>query len=145
MKIKNQKTWLIVALIVVLTALILMLNYFTGSYMPYNSASPSPSPTGTSNKKPLSYTQTVAKYINRRIQFDTACQAFPSQVIVKNGTEIMLDNRAPVARVISLDTRKYSIAKDGFKIVTLTSAALPHNVLVDCGSAQNVAQILIQR
>ncbi len=103
---------------------------------------------GAAAKKPaaasMSYAQALETYKDRRIQFDKACQATPNNVTYKNGTKIMLDNRAGVARTININGA-VSLPAYGFKIVTLSSSTLPKTILVDCGTGQNVATILIQK
>ncbi len=94
----------------------------------------------------LTYQQALTKYGSRRIQFDPNCQAVPFNETFVNNTEIMLDNRAPVARNFHLGTlADISIKAWGFKIVKLYSATLPKTLLFDCDGKQNVATILIQK
>src|SRR5690349_2391661 len=69
----------------------------------------------------LTYQQALLKYKDARIQLDKSCQAHPSQVTYKNGTSVMLDNRANVARTVKLGST-FSIKAYGFKIVKLQSA-----------------------
>ncbi len=92
----------------------------------------------------LSYQQALAKYKDARIQLDKTCQAIPNNVTYKNGTSIMLDNRAPVARTVKLGST-FSIKGYGFKIVKLQSATVPTTWQMDCGTSQNVATVLIQK
>src|SRR5258708_267492 len=92
----------------------------------------------------LSYQQALLKYKDARIQLDKTCQATPNNVTYKNGTNIMIDNRAPVARTVKVGST-ISIKGWGFKIVKLSSSTLPATWLVDCDTSQNVATILIQK
>ncbi|MFM7088427.1 MAG: hypothetical protein ACKOW9_02765 [Candidatus Paceibacterota bacterium] len=92
----------------------------------------------------LSYADALVKYKDARIQFDAECRAVPGNVTYKDGTEIMLDNRAGVSRTITLGST-FTIGAYGFKIVKVTSNVLPYTYLVDCGDKQNVATILVQR
>jgi hypothetical protein len=93
----------------------------------------------------LTYTQAIDKYEGRRIQFNDQCQAQPSAMTVKRGTNIMLDNRGDSGRWIAVDEKRYYLKAFSFAVVTLTSFTLPHTVHINCGSANNVAQILLQR
>ena len=112
---------------------------------------PSQSPTV---KKPVStksaqtaaqdYTNLVKEYEGRRIQFDINCQAIPNYVTYKNGIKIMLDNRSGDARIITVGGTQYSLAGYGYRLVTLSSTSLPKPILLSCGSAVNVGQILLQ-
>ena len=92
---------------------------------------------------PLSYSDALAIYKNARIQLDTACRASPSNITYKDGTSIMIDNRAPVARTVKVNS-VYTIPAYGFKIIKLSSAILPATWLIDCDKSQNVATIIIQ-
>lgn len=92
----------------------------------------------------ISYTNALAKYTNARIQLNTICQASPNNMTFKNGTNIMIDNRAPVDRVVKVGSI-FNIKAYSFKIIKLSSATLPVTWLVDCDKSQNVATILIQK
>lgn len=91
-----------------------------------------------------SYTQALIDYKDARIQLDSECRAIPSNVTYKNGTSIMIDNRAPVARTVTAGST-FSIPAYGFKIVNLSSATLPATWYVNCDQRVKVATILIQK
>src|SRR5690606_21630321 len=55
----------------------------------------------TLNQK-MSYEEALRVYSTRRIQFDGVCNPTPAMSTYKNGTEIMIDNRASVARTLTL-------------------------------------------
>jgi hypothetical protein len=117
--------------------------------IPQNQNNPTENPTGTNPPNnnevvPLTYGGALTIYKDYRIQFDAGCKATPSNVTYKNGTDIMLDNRAPVSRRISIGS-VYGLEAYGFKIIKLTSSTLPKTFLVDCDTSQNVATILVQR
>lgn len=90
------------------------------------------------------YTQLVKEYEGRRIQFDINCQAVPSSSAYKNGTKIMFDNRSGDARTITVGGVQYNILGYGYKILTLSSQTLPETILLSCGAAVNVGQVLLQ-
>lgn len=92
----------------------------------------------------ISYANALIKYKDARIQLNAACQTIPNNMTFKNGTNIMIDNRAPVALTVKVGS-VFTIKAYGFKIVKLSSATLPATWLVDCGTSQNVATILIQK
>lgn len=97
----------------------------------------------------ISYQDALVKYADARIQLNDQCQATPSVATYKNGTVIMLDNRAAVSRNIHLGTY-FTIKGYGFKLVKLTAGStLPETLLLDCGTSQaadqNVATITIQK
>ncbi len=94
----------------------------------------------------LSYQQALITYKDKRIQLGAGniCTATPNNVTYKNGTTIMIDNRAPVVRNVKIGTT-YTIKAYGFKLVKLSSSTLPIKYLVDCNNQQNVATILLQK
>ena len=91
------------------------------------------------------YGQLVNQYVGNRIQFADTCQASPNNMVFKNGTTIMLDNRANVARTIKFNSTAYYLGAYGYKLVTLSYSGLPKTILVDCGSSQNVATITVEK
>jgi|SRR3989344_2848426 len=94
----------------------------------------------------LSYSDAVKIYANKTLQFDSNCLVNPSYLTLKEGTSIMLDNRANLQRAVYLDSVQYNIAPYGFKIATLTTnAPLPHTIQVDCGNGKNNGRILLQQ
>jgi hypothetical protein len=93
----------------------------------------------------LSYNQALVQYKDKRIQLDQTCIATPNNVTFKSGTNIMLDNRANVARTIVVGETSYSIKKYGFKIVKISSAIVPKTITLDCGTSKNVGTIIIQK
>ncbi|OGI67505.1 hypothetical protein A2823_02060 [Candidatus Nomurabacteria bacterium RIFCSPHIGHO2_01_FULL_41_91] len=92
----------------------------------------------------ISYANALVKYKDARIQLEKTCQASPDKGTFKNGTNIMIDNRAPVARTVKVGS-VFPIKAYGFKIVNLSSSNLPATWYVDCDKSQNVATILIQK
>ncbi len=91
-----------------------------------------------------SYTQALVAYKDARIQLDSDCRAIPSKVTYKNGTSIMVDNRAAVARTVTVGST-FSIPAYDYKIVKLSSAVLPVTWNVNCDQRVKVASILIQK
>src|SRR3989338_5135193 len=104
------------------------------------------SATRASGAASLSYQQALLKYADHRIQFDGTCQANPNQVTYKDNTGLMLDNRSDSARTIKMGAfGTYSVKAWGFKVVTLPDTfRASKTILVDCGTSQNVATILVQ-
>ncbi len=101
---------------------------------------------GTESVATLSYTDASRIYADKEIQFDSKCIILPPYFTIKNGTQIMIDNRSDVSKVIKLDNVPYTMKPYSFKIITLsTSAALPHTIAVDCGPGENSARILLQK
>jgi hypothetical protein len=160
MKNKNSKIWAVVVIIVVI-AIVFMVrakNHKESSidinnYGDMSQVQVEGTEDTTETKTPvlatnpatkLTYQQASTMYKDKRIQLDKTCQAFPNNVTYKNGTSIMIDNRAGVARTLNING-PVSIKAYGFKIVKLSSATLPKTILVDCGTGQNVATILLQK
>ena len=155
----NKKIWLAIAIAVVV-AVVYMWTGKGPSFVSDQSANPSPSPSSsptqqtakssvkkTGDTAPSStktYSELVKEYEGRRIQFDDRCQVLPLNPVYKNGTSIMLDNRANTARVIKIGSTSYSLSSLGYKVVTLNSSSLPQELSVTCGSSGNVGKILLQ-
>ncbi len=153
-----SKPWIIVVVLVVAAALFWWMKGSapsTSDSLSGASSSPVASVAGGSTvKKPAatatpvaptqSYTQLVAQYKDRRIQFDSSCRATPTSFVLKNGSSILLDNRANVGRTVSVDGKSYSLGAYGYQVVTLSSATLPRTLKVSCGSSVNVSTILLQ-
>ncbi len=96
----------------------------------------------------MSYQKALETYKdNLRLQLSGAdfCQVSPNNVMYKNGTSIMIDNRSANTRNIKIGSNAYSIEGYGFKIVRLSSATLPATLIMDCGTQQNIAKILLQK
>ena len=93
----------------------------------------------------ISYTDALAKYADRRIQFNKICQATPNKVTYKDNTGVMLDNRSALARTIKVGTEVYSVKGYGFRIAVLPNVLLKSkSITVDCDKSNNVATILVQ-
>lgn len=96
----------------------------------------------------LSYENALKAYPGSlRIQLSgtSFCQANPTTVMYKNGTSIMVDNRAAMSRTIKIGVTPYTIEGYGFKIIKLSSSVLPATLIMDCGSQQNIAKITLQK
>ena len=142
------------AIVVVVLALVLYVNtsHMPGAMpapgsvnLPAAPAAAAPVPSGIAATVSPSYAAMLTKYHDRRIQFDDACAARPTTVTYKNGTSIMLDNRAAVTRVISFDAKQYNVPPLGYVVVALSSARLPHTYRVDCDAHANVLTVMLQK
>ena len=155
---KNKMAWYGVGGVVVLAVIVWALAHPTTGTPMYPSASESPSasasptakvaPKGTVAAMPKTYSDAVTQYAGKRIQFDQYCQAIPTSLNFKNGVSLMLDNRSGDARTIKIDgLGSYALSGYGWKIVTLTvaSSKLPARLDIDCGSAQNVSYIILEK
>jgi hypothetical protein len=148
---QRNKTLLVVGGVAVIVAL-LMWSSDRGSNpdaspSPSGSAngSASPTPGGSVNSVRAQYDALVKEYEGRRIQFDMNCQAIPNALTFKTGTKVMFDNRSGDKRTFSLNGKVYNILGYGWQLITLSSSKLPMTYTIDCGSAQNVGTITIQK
>jgi hypothetical protein len=91
----------------------------------------------------ISYGEALVIYKDFSIQFDTACQANPNNVVYRNGTNIMIDNRSPFTRTIKIGS-VYTVEPYGFKIIKISSTFWPVKWIVSCDKSQDVATIIIQ-
>ena len=164
---KKTYVWGIVGLIVVILAAWALMGKKTADSNPNASATPkvsgtpgassqpsaTPVPTKTTGTTPkpsaptsnLSYGEAIKVYAGTRIQFNAQCQASPNSITIKNGQSVMFDNRSGDARWFSLNGTGYYIAGYGFRVLPLSSKTLPVTYTVDCGSAQNVAKVIVQK
>ncbi len=94
----------------------------------------------SSPEKALTYQQALVKYKDKRIHFTADCQASPDRQVFNVGTTIMLDNRAPKSLTVKVGST-YTLGRYGFKIITLNTKG---TLLVDCGTSQNVATVIVQ-
>lgn len=92
-----------------------------------------------------SYDMALAQYGDRRIQFGENCAAAPTSSVWKTGTEVMLDNRSSESHLFRVNGVAYTVAAYDFVIASFTSTKSPDEVLIDCGTMQNVATITIQK
>ena len=151
MKIKANYIWILIAVAVVASIIIFSpkdevapVDQMTTTDQTLDTPVATTTTVKTAPVTTLSYEHALTQYIDKRIQFDSRCQATPSQVTYKNGTSIMLDNRASVARTIKIGSL-VSIPAYGFKIIQISSDTLPATWLVDCGTSQNVATVIVQK
>ncbi len=152
---KNTYLWVLVAVVVV-GAFFFFGRQGQGPSInlegsPTESPSSSPRPASNIQATPQfqesqiqTYSEYVAQYEGRRIQFDESCQARPAEVTFKNGTSIMLDNRSAQARNITVGSVTYSLPGYGYRIITLSSGVLPVNLSISCGASPNIGTILLQ-
>lgn len=151
---QNNKTvlWVVIVLVILVGAFFLVKKTKTAPSMETDTTVDMNNSTedttegsvNTSAAKTLSYNEALAAYPTNRIQLDKVCQAHPNNVTYKNGTSIMIDNRSPQPAKVKLGST-FTIRPYSFKIIKLSSATLPSTLLLDCGTSQNVATVLIQK
>ncbi len=81
----------------------------------------------------------------RQIQFDQSCHvALLANKVFANGTTVMLDNRASVARLIKIGDKSYKVAPYSYELAKLSASVLPTTYLVDCDSQQNPVTLTVE-
>lgn len=143
---KNDKkvlVWGIVILVVIIGIVVLSKDTTSPTSNNKQTASPTPSGSASTNKTTpkktttpnLDYSQMIQLYEGKRVQFNDFCTATPSQMVVKKGTKVMLDNRSKISKTLKLDTGTITLPGYGWQIITATTNnSLPYNFSVDCKS-----------
>ena len=94
------------------------------------------------------YTDALKTYASRRVQMSN-CVASPTKMTFKNNTTLLFDTRDSTAIDVRIDGKSNYIAALSFRLITLSSAALPHTVDIDCYKAgtpkYNVASVVLQK
>lgn len=152
-----KKIWIVIVVVLALVALWWFRQGGSGQYVwPSTSSSPVPTVTATTKAavaKPkatatatptASYSQLVLQFGSNRIQFDNNCRVQPSNVVFKNGTQIMLDNRSSQTQSFTIGGTAYTLPGYGYQIITLSQPSVPKNLTINCGSSVNVGTIQLQ-
>lgn len=142
----------VLSVVVLISAFIWEQNQESINPQIYLKSSLAPTSTTTATKpKPsqptapsLTYAKAVETYVNRRIQFDEQCTATPNPAMLRNGKEVMLDNRSAKGRSISIAGTSYYLSGYGFKIISLYRAKLPATLMINCGTGVNNGTITLQ-
>jgi len=103
----------------------------------------------TKTQKPIqiqevSYAEAVNLFAGRRVQITTNCQLLPAYMVLKNGMNVMIDNRTNETVNIWVDGKEYLLNAFNYKIIYLQKQPLPYTVRIDCGSGKNNGQIILQ-
>lgn len=160
MSSKNTLLWVVIAVAVILVVWAFNSNVFKGvPGVPMESPQTMNEGSGPEANAPVisgpgqsSFTQTqiqnysalVNQYGEKRVQFDERCQMRPTDVTFKNGTTLMFDNRSPSQRTIKVGNQSYYFQPYGYKILILSSAALPASLKISCDATPDVGSILLQ-
>lgn len=105
-------------------------------------ATPTKKPAAPAPVEKRSYTELIALYKGKTVQFGAACQVLTSTQVYKVGSEILLDNRNSVPVAIKLGANVYNLGAYGYKVVSLNTVG---NFMVDCNDHQNVATVSVQK
>jgi hypothetical protein len=161
MKDDNKNVWMIVGAVVVILIIVLAVRFkmkdvatdtpvdTTKDMTALESTEDSstgniPSTDSAGKQVTRSYASALIEFNGRRIQLNDVCAASPTNMTFKNNTSIMIDNRSATPRTFKLGST-YTVKGYGFKIINLSSTKLPQTYLMDCGTQQNVATILLQK
>ena len=90
------------------------------------------------------YLEALHSHAATRIQLDEQCHPTPLSMVIKGGQEIMVDNRASVAREIDFASKKISVPAYGFVFIKTDTVTSNQTILLDCGTQQNVINITIE-
>jgi hypothetical protein len=154
-----HKLWYVIAVLAVLVGVTILVRGRQEPPVVLESASPTPvmtpEPTPTPTPKrtvrrrtptPVptpSYNEVAEQYASNRIQFDVYCHVFPEESTFLVGTEVMLDNRSPDDRVVSIGSEEHGLRSYGWKVVTMTAPELPATLAIGCGGSRNVGKITV--
>ena len=160
---KNKKVWIgVIVVVILLIIFYLMSGSSAVAPVGQNTASTNTNPTAitpvedttvgsidTGTAIPLSYKDALIKYAHAILQLNEAnggCQAAAAdqKLTFKNNSYLMVENSSPVNMSVHIGS-VFPINAYSFKIIKLYSATLPVTWLVDCGGAQNVSSITIQK
>lgn len=168
---KNKKSFWSVVTIIVVVGLVLIVwvsrwnsyggNIFNGYQNNNTSKTTKASPSPLKNKHyPVVTTApaSVAEYsqlkndydkVGRLIQFDSACNASPTRIIVKTGYKVMIDNRSSIPKTIAIDGRSYNLSGYSYEILIMNATkTLPYDIGIDCkssaGNTENSGTINMQ-
>ena len=150
---KNKKLWL--GLVIVLVVLVGLLfwsmkkNAVPGVgqnknlYSPESTEDTSAGSINEGAGAVISYASALSKYKGAILELDGSCKANSGNITLKNNTYLMIDNQAPIDRVIKVGSIT-NIKANSFKLVQIESESAPATLSVDCDQSQNVATVFLQ-
>lgn len=104
-----------------------------------------PAPTQVALAPKPSYDEAVRAYGDHRVQFGENCLATPARASFKSGSNIMLDNRSNETKVFVVGGVSYTVAARDFVGIQLPVVGESQDIMIDCGSMENVATLVVQR
>ncbi len=90
----------------------------------------------------LSYAEAVELYANATIQFTDGCQLASKGRSFRLGTEVMIDNRSPQPRTITIGTLSLVVGPYDYGFMILNEKGT--SVSVSCNDRANVAELMVQ-
>ncbi len=97
-------------------------------------------PIDSLTEKSLSYSDVVALYGEKRIQFDNSCRATPSNTSFLVGNTVVLDNRSDTLKAIKFVDDTYAIPPFHVRIIQLNRQGI---FSIDCDTSKNVSIIRV--
>lgn len=85
-------------------------------------------------KTTLTYSQMVAQYQNKKIDFGENCKITPSSTTFKNKTQILLNNTSSVSQKVTVGKTSYTIPSHSYNFQILYVATVPGNLTASCGT-----------
>ncbi len=153
-----NKIWIVIVVIVIAAGVWWMkggsvpgVPSFTTTASPSSAAQASKTPSAVVKKtatpaptQSATYSQLVQQFGDNRIQFDSSCQAQPKSMVVKNGTQILLDNRSDQVRTVVVNGNSYTLGGYGYQVVTLSTSSVPTTLRLSCNNLVNVGTVRLE-
>lgn len=92
------------------------------------------------SQEPLSYSDFVNFYGDKRIQFDGNCRATPNSSSFNVGDILILDNRSEKVQAVKFVDDLYALPPYHVRIFELKRQGIFY---IDCGSSKNVSEIIV--
>lgn len=114
------------------------------------SSTPTTTPTNTPKNIPqkkapapvLNYAELIKKYEGYRFQFSSNCtQVTPNSVVIKSGSQFMIDNREDKSHTFVFDKQKYPVKAYGYAIVTTKTTG---RLAILCDDAQRAVVTVVK-
>ncbi len=90
----------------------------------------------------LSYSEAVDLYKNSILQFDENCQLSTKSRSFRLGNEVLIDNRSPQPKTITVGTIPIVVGPYDYGFIILSEKG--NLVPVSCGDRANIAQLSVQ-
>jgi hypothetical protein len=92
----------------------------------------------------LAYVEALKQYASSRVQLDEICHATPSPMVLKGGTNLMVDNRSSQTRAIMFGNITTTVGAYDYLILPTKTVTSSEKVLLDCGTKQNVTEVTLE-
>lgn len=92
------------------------------------------------NDDAMSYSDFVASYGDKRIQFDDSCRGTPNVTSLSVGDTLILDNRSNKIQAVKFIDDLYALPPYHVRVFELKRQGIFY---IDCGSSRNVAEVIV--